>query len=172
MIIHCLCPVCVLSPLQIGLHLILNTFAILTCMGAGGLSGLCDTSLSHLVENSPSSLPAGLYGVSVLLPGFNSLFISGGGTVNGSITNGTTVVSCIFSRGSPLVSEDIRTVLQPLDDFVPDCSQLVQYWTYLVSNMSLCFLGFVLSVVAAITNCATPCLEDRYQSKWSPKTDA
>ena len=178
---------------QIGLHLLLNTFAIVTCIGAGGLSGQLGTAPSHLSVNSLTSpslssssytpptppllplsspLPAGLYGVSVLLPGYDTLLISGGDVVNTTITNGTTVVPCILSQNSRLFPENIRTVIQPLDDFVPNCSQLAHYWTFLVANMSLCFLGLLLSVVAIFTNCATPCLEDRYQRKWSPQTDA
>ena len=114
------------------------------------------------------STPPGIYGVTVILPGYDSIVLTGGGDSNFTLSNSTVAVDCIFSPGSQLYSEQIRSVLQPLDMFVPTCSQLDVFWTHLVANMSLCFIGCLISAVAAITNCATPCVEDRYRRKWSP----
>ena len=145
--------------------------AVLTCAGAGAISGIRCNYVLVMYLIMAINPPPGIYGVSVILPGYDSVVVTGGSSGNFTLSNSTVAVDCIFSDGSPLYSKEIQTALQPLDTFVPTCSQLDMFWTHLVANMSLCFIGCLISIVAAITNCATPCIEDRYNKKWSPSQE-
>lgn len=78
---------------------------------------------------------------------------------------------CIFSEDSPLYSESFRSSLESLDNLVPSCEDLEVYWKHLISLMSLNVLGLLVSVIAVVTNCLTPCIEDRRDAVWTPKTD-
>lgn len=105
---------------------------------------------------------AGLYGTAVHLPNFNALVestIIGSGNHANATTN---TIRCIFSEDAGLYNERFRVVMNSLDTVVPSCDDLNDYWTYLVANMSLCFLGFLVSMVAMFGNCITPCVEDNY----------
>lgn len=79
---------------------------------------------------------------------------------------------CIFSETSPLYTESFRSSMRPLDRLVPSCEDLESYWKHLVSLMSLSIMGLLVSFVAIVINCVTPCVEDREDSiAWYPKTD-
>jgi len=79
---------------------------------------------------------------------------------------------CIFFNGSNLYSVEFSNAFRPVDAIVGSCRDLADYWEFLISIMSLSFMGLLISVIAIITNCITPCVEDRYDSEWSPgKTD-
>lgn len=125
------------------------------------------TTLIHFLFTS-----SGLYGVAVILPGYDSLILTGGSNTSVPVSNTTQTVECVFSPSSPFYPEDMRLVLRHIDELVPVCANLAYYWTHLVANMSLCFIGCVLSAVSAIASCATPCFEDRYQRKWSPQAES
>ena len=77
---------------------------------------------------------------------------------------------CVFSESSELYPENVRNVFQPIEEFVPSCDDLDEYWTFLVSIMSLSFIGLLVSIVGILTNCITPCVEDQYEQVWRPKT--
>lgn len=108
---------------------------------------------------------AGLYGTSVHLTGFDLLTDM---PLGGSGSGQTSTTRCIFADSSPLYSSNFRTALSPLDTIVPSCEDLENVWTYLVANMSLCFIGLLVSMVAIVTNCITPCLEESYSKTWRP----
>ena len=121
----------------------------------------------HVVLNSLSIVACflsagvtGLYGTSVQLDGFDDLqgLGSGGGM-------------CIFSESSPLYSEQFRNTFRPIDGLVGSCEDLGGYWEYLVALMSLSVMGLLVSAVAIVSNCITPCCADRYEEKWAPSTD-
>ena len=79
---------------------------------------------------------------------------------------------CIFAEDSPLYSESFRSSMEPLDRLVPSCEDLESFWKHLVSLMSLSIMGLLVSLVAIVINCVTPCVEDRQDSiSWYPKTD-
>ena len=110
----------------------------------------------------------GLYGTAVHLPSYNTLINISPQTGSGSgVTNS---ISCIFSENSRLYPENVRLAFRPFEDYIPSCNDLNNYWTYLIGIMSLCFIAIVISFVAVITNCITPCVEDRYSNVWRPKT--
>jgi len=70
--------------------------------------------------------------------------------------------TCLFDTESPLYSQQLRDALRPVDSLVSDCSELEEYWMYLIGLMSLCFVGFILSIVSLLSNCVVPCVESRY----------
>lgn len=70
--------------------------------------------------------------------------------------------TCIFADGSPLYTAQLSEALRPIDSLVTSCVDLADYWTYLIGLMSLCFVGFILSGVAIISNCIVPCVEGEY----------
>ena len=81
-----------------------------------------------------------------------------------------TTIDCIFTENAEVYSEGFRDTLEVIDQFVPSCDDLADFWTYLIANMSLCFLGLLVSMVALIANCLTPCIEERYGYMfWSPE---
>ena len=82
-------------------------------------------------------------------------------------TNSTT--ECIFAANSPLYTPEFRNTFRPIDGLVNSCENLLDYWEYLISLMSLSFMGLLMSVIAITSNCITPCVEERYNS-WG-KTD-
>ena len=82
-------------------------------------------------------------------------------------TNSTT--ECIFAPNSPLYTPEFRNTFRPIDGLVNSCENLFDYWEYLISLMSLSFMGLLMSVIAITSNCITPCVEERYNS-WG-KTD-
>ncbi|XP_003382524.1 PREDICTED: uncharacterized protein LOC100634672 [Amphimedon queenslandica] len=129
------------------LHVILNATTIIVCIVAGIISGL--------------------YGTAVHLPNFNSL-IDSTVTGSGSNANSTNTIRCIFSEDSELYSDNFRIVMNSLDTIIPSCDDLSDYWTYLIAIMSLCFIGTLVSLVALIVNCITPCVEDSYTKTYRP----
>lgn len=79
---------------------------------------------------------------------------------------------CIFSDDSPLYTSSFRSSMQPLDGLVPSCEDLESHWKHLVSLMSLNCMGLLVSLVAIVINCVTPCVEDREDNiAWYPRTD-
>ena len=80
--------------------------------------------------------------------------------------NGT---DCIFAVNSPLYTPGFRNAFRPIDGLIGSCENLLDFWEYLISLMSLSFMGLLISFIAIISNCVTPCLEERYNS-WE-KTD-
>ena len=80
--------------------------------------------------------------------------------------NGT---DCIFAVNSPLYTPGFRNAFRPIDGLIDSCENLLDFWEYLISLMSLSFMGLLISFIAIISNCVTPCLEERYNS-WE-KTD-
>lgn len=101
----------------------------------------------------------GLYGSAVHLPGYTTL-------------RSLNTTTCIFSDPSTLYSDKVRQDLRSLDSLVNSCVDLEPFWKYLISLMSLCFMGLVLSVIAIVTDCTTPCCEDEYRKKWEVKSHA
>ncbi len=73
--------------------------------------------------------------------------------------------TCVFAARSPLYTSQLRDALRPVDTLVSSCADLADYWTYLIGLMSLCFVGFILSGVAIISNCILPCVEGRYDKE-------
>ena len=71
--------------------------------------------------------------------------------------------TCLFDPGSPLYTQELRETLRPIDSLVLSCADLAEFWTYLIGLMSLCFVGFVISVISIISNCVVPCVEGRYE---------
>ncbi|KAL5505124.1 hypothetical protein EMCRGX_G006505 [Ephydatia muelleri] len=96
----------------------------------------------------------GLYGSAVHLPRFSEFR-----SIN-------TTTSCIFAENSPLYTDKVRQDLRSLDSLVYSCVDLEPFWKYLISIMSLCFMGLVLSVITIVTDCTTPCCEDEYRKTW------
>lgn len=52
-----------------------------------------------------------------------------------------------------------------MDGLVNSCEDLDEFWKYLISIMSLSFVGFLVSILAIISDCAAPCVEERYDNK-------
>ena len=77
--------------------------------------------------------------------------------------------SCIFASNSPLFSENFRNTFRSLDGLVESCKDLDAYWKYLISIMSLSFIGFIVSIFAVISDCIAPCMEEKYE-KPRPRT--
>ena len=102
----------------------------------------------------------GVYGTAVHLPQFSELLTTGSG--------GNQEINCIFSEDSTLFGSEARRFLSPIEEYVPSCNELNEFWTYLVALMSLSFIGLVVSIVGIISNCITPCVEDHYQHSWKP----
>jgi hypothetical protein len=125
--------------------IIFNTLAITACFLAAGMTGL--------------------YGTAVQLDNFDQLRVTEGSGDEGG--------DCIFSDDSRLYSSGFRSTMEPLDRLVPSCEDLDSYWKHLISLMSLSCMGLLVSVVALVMNCVTPCVEDRQDSnsRWYPKTD-
>ncbi|CAI8017584.1 hypothetical protein GBAR_LOCUS10664 [Geodia barretti] len=124
--------------------IIFNALAITACFLAAGMTGI--------------------YGTSVQLDNYDQLQVLEG--------SGGSEGDCIFADGSPLYSESFRSSMEPLDRLVPSCEDLESYWKHLVSLMSLSIMGLLVSLVAIVINCVTPCVEDRADSiTWYPKTD-
>ncbi len=104
-----------------------------------------------------------MYGTAVHLPQFSELLDTSSG--------GGQEIRCIFSEDSVLFGDNVRAVLSPIEEYVPSCNDLNDYWTYLIAIMSLSFIGLVVSIVGIISNCITPCVEDHYQHSWKPGND-
>ena len=122
-----------------------------------------DTSDTQDYNSKFFFLFTGVYGTAVHLPGFSELTIGSGMSQNSSTL-------CVFSESSELYPENVRNVFQLIEEFVPRCDDLDEYWTFLVSIMSLSFIGLLVSIVGILTNCITPCVEDQYEQVWRPKT--
>lgn len=108
-------------------------------------------------------LYVGIYGTAVHLPKYSSLLVDSG-------SGDSQDIACIFSDSSTLYGENVRMIFSPIEEYIGSCNDLNDYWTYLVAIMSLCFIGLLVSVVGIITNCITPCVEDRYQHSWKPSS--
>ena len=135
------CILVILSPLsclQIFVHMLLNVLAVFACVFA--------------------VLVTGTYGIASQLPAYQN-FSTTVGTGNESMPNG-----CIFSENSPLFDSEVRKTLRPLEYAVPDCTNLLESWPFLLSLLILNFIGLILNSVALIVNICTPCIEDRYTS--------
>jgi len=128
------------------LHVLLNAFSICACFLAAGITGL--------------------YGTAVQLSGYDEFELRREQDGSGAVDR------CIFFNGSNLYSVEFSNAFRPVDAIVGSCRDLADNWEFLISIMSLSFMGLLISVIAIITNCITPCVEDRYDSEWSPgKTD-
>lgn len=97
-------------------------------------------------------LITGTYGIASQLPAYQN-FTTG----NESMLDG-----CIFAENSPLFDSEVRKTLRPLEYAVPNCTNLLESWPFLLSLLILNFIGLILNSVALITNICTPCIEDRY----------
>jgi len=125
---------------------LLNAFSICACFLAAGITGL--------------------YGTAVQLSGYDEFELRREQDGSGAVDR------CIFFNGSNLYSVEFSNAFRPVDAIVGSCRDLADNWEFLISIMSLSFMGLLISIIAIITNCITPCVEDRYDSEWSPgKTD-
>ena len=79
--------------------------------------------------------------------------------------------TCIFDEDSMLYAEDFRNAFRPIDSLINSCDDLEEYWKYLVSIFSLAFIGMVVSILAIISNCVAPCVEERIEGSQVIKTD-
>lgn len=95
-----------------------------------------------------------LYSTATRLPGYDELQTSG---------PNNTVGDCLFSQNSPLYNEGFRSALRGFDDLVSDCRDLADWWKELLAIASLCLVAAIVSFVGAVSNCATPCLEEQYK---------
>jgi len=95
-----------------------------------------------------------LYSTATRLPNYDQLETAG--------PNGT-VGDCLFSPNSPLYSDGFRSTLRGFNDLVSDCRDLSDWWKELLAIGSLCLLAAMVSFVGAVSNCATPCLEEHYK---------
>lgn len=125
-------------------HVILNAFCICMCFLAAGITGL--------------------YGTAVHLDEFNLL------TAN-TTQPGSEADRCIFDETSPLYTESFRDAFRPIDSLVPSCEDLETHWPFLIALLSLSFMGLLVSLIAIVSNCITPCVEDEYGQDGSNKTD-
>lgn len=119
---------------QIFVHMLLNVLAVFACVFA--------------------VLVTGTYGIASQLPAYQNFSTSLQGY---NQSNG-----CIFGDSSPLFDAEVRRTLRPLEYAVPDCTDLLQSWPFLLSLLILNFIGLIINTVALITNICTPCIEDRY----------
>ena len=128
--------VSLLPPLQIFAHMLLNVLAVFACVFA--------------------VLATGTYGIASQLPEYQNF------TTSIQVGNEMRLNGCIFSESSRLFDTGVRETLRPLEYAVPDCTDLLQSWPFLLSLLILNFIGMILNTVALITNICTPCIEDRY----------
>ena len=108
------------------------------------------------------SLTLSLYGVIIHVPAYTDTINDIDPAINSSL--------CIFAPDVNFYTGTVQEVFQPIDDTITSCEELNEYWTYLVSNMSLCFVALLVTIVGIIANCITPCVEDRYEGAWRPKS--
>ena len=120
--------------MQVSLHIVLNMCSISSCL------------LAMIITT--------LYSTATRLPRYAQLQ---------TIGPNNTVGDCLFSQNSPLYNEDIRSSLQGFNDLVSDCRDLSDWWKQLLAIACLCFVGTMVSFVGAVSNCATPCLEEEYK---------
>ena len=95
-----------------------------------------------------------LYSTATRLPAYTELQTTG---------PNNTVGDCLFSQNSPLYNGGIRSSLRGFNDLVSDCRDLSDWWKELLAIGCLCFAGAMVSLVGAVSNCATPCLEQQYK---------
>ncbi len=105
---------------------------------------------------------SGAYGTAVHLSEYDNLLSTSSG--------GGQMTACIFSDSSSLYTTNVKNFFSPIEELIPDCNDLNEYWTYLVAIMSLSFIGLIVSIVGIFSNCITPCVEDYYQHSWKPGT--
>ena len=124
----------IMSLLQVTLHIILNMLSISSCLLAMTITIL--------------------YSTATRLPGYAELQTTG---------PNNTVADCLFSQDSPLYNKGIRSSLRGFNDLVSDCRDLSDWWRELLAIGCLCFVGAMVSFMGAVSNCATPCLEEQYK---------
>ena len=71
--------------------------------------------------------------------------------------------TCIFAPNSPLYTESFRNAFLSVDGLITSCQDLSGYWKYLIGIMTLSFVGLVVSVLAIISDCVAPCMEEKYE---------
>ena len=73
--------------------------------------------------------------------------------------------TCIFDPSSNLYGDNFRNTFEVLDGLVPSCEDLDATWKYLISIMSLSFVGFLISILAIFSDCVTPCVEEKFERR-------
>ncbi len=69
--------------------------------------------------------------------------------------------TCIFDSRSPLYTANIRDSFLSVDNLVSSCEDLDEFWRHLIVIMSLSIVGLLVSLLAIISDCVTPCMWKR-----------
>lgn len=120
--------------LQVTIHIILNMISISSCLLAMTITAI--------------------YSTATRLPEYDELQTTG---------PNNTIGDCLFSQNSPLYNSGFRSALRGFDDLVSDCRDLSDWWEELLAIAILCLVAAMVSIVGAVSNCATPCLEGQYK---------